>query len=103
MDVKIYNRLSPTIKFYNQLNIILCEYNSNFEIVNDDYLEQLRKEINLPYKVSFYNIPIEIVNKILNILDTDNAKLFWYREKDSKNDLIAFHAIFTEKIKTKKI
>ena len=103
MDIKEYNGISPIIKFYKNGNFITYEYNNKLMILNDDNLTILKYMIDIPYKVSFCGIPINIINNVLDKLDNDNVKYFGYREKDSKNDMIVYHAIFTEKVKIKKI
>lgn len=103
MTVKMYNYLMPTVSFYKKRNIVLYEFNDNLIVVNDNNLEILKNQLNLPCKISFFDISLELFEKIINILNNENSKLFWYREKNPKNDIISYHAIFLEKEKIKKI
>lgn len=102
MIVKTYNGLLPKIRFYNIEENIYYEYNNQKNILSLEGLNNLENVLELPYKLSFYNIPLEQVNDLLKIFKKDDAKLFFYRENDLKSNNIIIHAIFLENIKVKK-
>ena len=98
MKIKKYNSLTPTIRFYKEKDEIYYRYNNKL-IKVDNNLELLKEQLILPYKLSFYGLPIEMVDNILKIFNDENNKLFWYREEKNTIDLIIYHAIFLEREK----
>ena len=102
MEIKTYNGLTPIIKFYKDGNEIIYKYNDQL-YKGEKKLEILKSQLVLPYKFSFYEIPIEIVENILKIFNNDDVNLFWYREKSLNNyNLKNYHAIFLKKVKVKR-
>ena len=102
MKIKRYNGLLPLIKFYRKEDTILLKYNNKLFEATEENINLLKEYLELPYKLSFYGININRVINILNILNDEKSKLFFYRENDLKNNLIMHHAIFLEKEKVKR-
>ena len=104
MNIKVYEGYSkPIVSFFHLGKDICYRYESNIEKVNLDTLNILKEQLELPYKVSFYGINRANIGRILKDMKDEDTEIFCYPVKNPKTNLLKYHAIFTKKIKIKKL
>ncbi len=103
MNIKIYQEYTPKVNFFKLGQDICYKYEDKIQKADLFSLNELKNKLNLPYKVSFEGISRANIGRILKDLIDEDINVFCYRVKNPKNDLIKFYAIFTEKVKIKKL
>ena len=103
MNAKVYESYKPIVNFFMLGENICFKYNDTIGVIDDQNMIYLKERLMIPYKVSFKNVPLERMVKILDFLKTEDDDLFWYREKNPRTNIISYHAIFTESQKVKKL
>lgn len=101
MNNNVYDEYKPIVKFYKLHNCIYFNYNNNFFISNTETIDNLKNELNYPCKISFYDLSINEIVKIIDIILEDNIKLYCYRINDNNEHV--YNAVFIENEKTKRL
>ena len=103
MNIKVYEEYKPIVNFIKLGQDVCYKYQEEVQKVDLFSLNELKNKLELPYKVSFEGISRSNIGRILKDLIDEDTNVFCYRVKNPKNNLIKFYAIFTKKIKTKKL
>ena len=103
MNIKIYQEYKPIVNFFKLGQDVCYKYENEIQKVDLFSLNELKNKLDLPYKASFIGINRANIGRILKDLIDEDIDVFCYRVKNPKNNWIKFYAIFTEKIKTKKL
>ncbi len=101
MNDKMYDEYKPVVKFYSLNNSIYFNYNNNFLYANTETIDNLKNELIYPCKITFYDLSINDIVKIINIILDSNIKLYCYRIKENNKNI--YNAVFIENEKIKKI
>ena len=101
MNANLYESYKPIVTFFMLGEDIYFKYNNNIGIVNNENIDNLKENLVSPYKVSFTNVSVDKMAKVLDYLKTEEDDLFWYRVKNPQTNIISYHAIFTESQKVK--
>ncbi len=103
MNIKEYDSLKSNIKFYSKRAFVYFDYEGNIYEVNSDTLNNIKQQLECPYKIEFNKLPINIVVSIIESLSDEDTDFFVYRVKNPKTNDINYYAIINEKQKIKKL
>ena len=92
-----FEKLDNKVLFYREGKNYYFKFNNNKYEFNSININKLKEQLLLPYKISFSGMSrAQLGRVLLNLLDNNTAVKF-QREKNEKDNILRFEAIFFEK------
>ena len=92
-----FEKLDNKVLFYREGKNYYFKFNNNKYECNSININKLKEQLLLPYKISFSGMSrAQLGRVLLNLLDNNTAVKF-QREKNEKDNILRFEAIFFEK------
>lgn len=92
-----FEKLETKVLFYREGKNYYFKFNNKKHECNSMTINKLKEQLLLPYKISFYGMSRAQLGRVLSNLLDNNAAVKFQREKNEKDNILRFEAIFFEK------
>ena len=99
MLMEIQKKLKPIVKCMHLGTDICFCYKEKIYKCNYNNVVALKDILPIPYKIEFIGISRANIGRILSDLCNNDNEIYYYKVKNTKNNLFKFHVIVTDKQK----
>lgn len=94
-----FEKLETKVLFYRESKNYYFKFNNKKYECNSININKLKEQLLLPYKISFYGMSRAQLGRVLSNLLDNTTDVKFQREKNEKDNILRFEAIFFEKKK----
>lgn len=92
-----FEKLETKVLFYREGKNYYFKFNNKIYECNSININKLKKQLLLPYKISFYGMSRAQFGRVLSSLLDNTTDVKFQSEKNEKDNILRFDALFFEK------